>query len=143
MPAARATWADTVRSDAGYACRALRRLEHQLQRELALPRRESRADGAKGGVGGFRVRYPEIRVVQNVEELGPELQPGLFADLEVLVNRAVPLVEVGSAERIASHIAKWLAGGRSAECVAGEKSVQHGGTALADGSEPFGDVGRN
>ena len=86
--------------------------EHQLQRELALPRRERRADGTEGGIGGFRVRYPEIRVVQDVEELRPELQPGLFANLEVLVNRAIPLVEVGCAERIAADIrrmARWRA----------------------------------
>src|ERR1035438_5315114 len=61
-------------------------LEDQLQGELALSRRVGAADGPEGGTGGLGVRYPEVRVVQNVEELRPELQAGLFADPEVLVD---------------------------------------------------------
>src|SRR5664280_698948 len=79
-------------------------LENQLQRKLALPRRVAGADGPEGGAGGLRVRYPEVRVVQNVEELRPELHPGLIADAEVLVDGKVPLIEVGSTERIAADI---------------------------------------
>src|ERR1039457_4573323 len=73
-------------------------LEKQFQRELDLPRREGRTDGSKGGAGRLCVRYPKIRVVQHVEELGPELHAGFFADPEALVNGTVPLVEVGSPE---------------------------------------------
>ena len=75
-----------------------RSLEHQLQGELALPRRVGGADGPEGGTGRLSVRYPEVRVVQNVEELRPELQPRLFADAEVLVDGKIPLIEFGSTE---------------------------------------------
>jgi hypothetical protein len=71
-----------------YPCSSVARilLENQLQGELALPRRVGGAYGPEGGTGGLGVRYPEVRVVQNVEELRPELQPRLFADPEVLVD---------------------------------------------------------
>src|ERR1035441_10225033 len=108
--------------------------KNQLQRKLALPRRIARADGPEGGTGRLRVRYPEVRVVQNVEELRPELHPGLIADAEVLVDGKVPLVELGSSERIAADIAVRRAGRRRGECVTGEIGVQHGGAALARGA---------
>src|ERR1019366_7786406 len=90
-----------------YPCSSVARilLENQLQGELALPRRVGGAYGPEGGTGGLGVRYPEVRVVQNVEELRPELQPRLFADPEVLVDGKIPLIEVGSAERIPADIA--------------------------------------
>jgi hypothetical protein len=61
-------------------------LEYQLQRELALPRRVGGANGAEGGTGRLGVRYPDVRVVQNIEELRPELHPGPFSDPEILVD---------------------------------------------------------
>src|ERR1035438_6878089 len=79
-------------------------LENQLQRKLTLPRRIARADGPEGGTGRLRVRYSEIRVVQNIEELRPELHPGLISNPEVLVHGKIPLVEVRSAERIPADI---------------------------------------
>jgi|HubBroStandDraft_4_1064222.scaffolds.fasta_scaffold2345340_1 hypothetical protein len=60
--------------------------EYQLQRELALPRGVGGPNGAEGGTGRLGVGYPEVGVVQNVEELPPELEPGPFADPEVLVD---------------------------------------------------------
>src|SRR5271157_23858 len=109
-------------------------LENHLQRELDLPRREGGANGPEGGIGSLRVRYAEIRVIQEVEELRPELQVGALAKVEVLVDRKVPLVEIGCAERIAADISVGRTGGRRAECVPGEKGVQHGRAALADGA---------
>src|ERR1019366_478445 len=88
-------------------------LKNQLQRELALPRRIAGADGPEGGTGRLRVRYAEIRVVRKVEELRPELHFGPFPDAEVLVHRKVPLIEVGSAERIPAHIPVRRAGRNS------------------------------
>src|ERR1039457_7030227 len=111
--------------------------EDQLQGELDPPRGIGGADGAEGGTGGLGVRYPEIRVVRNVEELRPELQPDLFHDPEVLVDREIPLIEVGGAERISADIPVRRAGRRCSECVPGEIGIQHGGAALDDGTAGY------
>jgi hypothetical protein len=64
----------------------LRLSEHQLQSELDLPRRIRGANGSESRAGGLGVRNAEIRVIEDVKELRPELQLGLFADAEVLIG---------------------------------------------------------
>src|ERR1035438_3199580 len=105
--------------------------EYLLHLLLALQPRIASADGPEGGPGRLRVRNSKIRVVQNVEELRPELHPGLISNPEVLVHGKIPLVEVGSAERIAADIPVRRAGRRRGECVTGEIGVQHRRAALA------------
>src|ERR1019366_3072573 len=58
--------------------------ENQLQRELYLPRWIGVSNGSESRTGGLCVRYAEVRVVENVEEIRPELQLGFFEDPVVL-----------------------------------------------------------
>src|SRR5579885_1332194 len=83
-------------------------LKHELQGELNLPRRKRGSNRSKTGIGDIRRRRPEVRVVQNVEELRAELQGHSFArgDPEVLVHSHIPLPEIGAAERVAAHVAE-------------------------------------
>src|SRR5690242_2352717 len=106
------------------------RSEYQLQCELPLPGRVCRTDRAEGGARDLRVRNAEIGVVQNVEELRPELQPRPLPNVEVLVDGEIPLVELGRTKRIAPHIAERRVGRRNRECVAREIRVQHRRAAL-------------
>ena len=87
-------------------------LEQQLQSELDLPRIvgsiTSGADPAKVRVGEIartgdghdavaaEIRRVKVRVVENVEEFGPELQVDSFLDRERLKDREVQSTESGS-----------------------------------------------
>ena len=109
--------------------------EHELQGELDLPPRKrtaNRSERRGGDVGRWR---PEVRVVQDVEELRPELQRHAFArrDPETLVYPEVPLPEVQTAQSIAAEASKRRAGGRHRECSAVPVLVDHGSSAEAFG----------
>ena len=53
-------------------------LEGQFQRQLRLARRERASDGAKSAAAAVGIRRHEISMVQNVEELGAELESNVF-----------------------------------------------------------------
>src|SRR5439155_2994972 len=90
--------------------------------EHAAERRAARvdADASVGRVGGVAaIRVSEVRVVQEVEELGPELQPALSADAHVLEYRDVPVREPGGPQDVAARVAerprRWSGEGRGIE----------------------------
>src|SRR2546423_2948750 len=89
---------------------AVQELPEQLQRELDLPRRIRLLDRPeRGTVGNVRVHIrTEIRVVQDIEKLRPELQGHAFAERksEVLVDAQVPLPEARPAQRVPSQVAE-------------------------------------
>ena len=75
----------------------------------------------------------EIGLVQDVKELGAELQVEALGQMKVLIHRHVQLVEVGSAERVAAQIAERILGRRLRERVTGEIVVDElPGTLAAD-----------
>jgi hypothetical protein len=80
-------------------------LEHKLQSELHLPRRAGIAsrkarigDRAEGLASRNcdAARLSKIRVVEDVKQLGPELQAGSLGQLGVFQNREVRVGESGS-----------------------------------------------
>src|SRR5262249_15916886 len=82
-----------------------RGLEKDLERELNLSWRVRATDRAKGRIGEVRVGLTEIRAVQNVEELRPELH---FCALphwnwNGLLQRDVHLPEAGRTESISTQ----------------------------------------
>src|SRR5581483_2641663 len=60
-----------------------------------------------------------------------ELQTELLGEAEGLVDREIPLLEAGAAERVTAHVSKRSAGRRSSERVASEVVVDAGRRALA------------
>ncbi len=48
-------------------------------------------------------RIGEARVVEEIEELDPELRPEAFAPFEVLGERKIDISESGVAENVAAH----------------------------------------
>ena len=79
-------------------------LESKLQSKLNLPRRRpwvARRNAARVGVRArsaeqHAVREEKILMVENVKELGPELQPDLFRKLGVLGERDIGIEETGA-----------------------------------------------
>src|SRR5438093_4356475 len=84
--------------------------ELQLERELDLTRgRGGRCnDPARGAVLGALeknlIRVREIRVIQNIERLGAELQIHSLTDSHSLQQRGVDHEQARTAERSASHV---------------------------------------
>src|SRR2546426_4756206 len=73
-------------------------------------------DAAVGGPGGAAaVGIAQVGVVQEVEELGPELQPALAADAHVLEQRDVMVRVPGAPQDVAARIAECPRGPRG-EC---------------------------
>src|SRR5581483_1713133 len=93
-------------------------LKHELQRKLDLPRGEGGSNRAERGTGDVGRRRAEIGMVQDVEELRPELQRHAFArrNPEILVDPHIPLPEVWAAEGIPANVTKRCAGRRNREC---------------------------
>ena len=62
--------------------------EEQFQSELNLPRGKRRTNGSERRTGDVGTGPPEVGVVQEIEELRPELQGQAFAcrNLETLVD---------------------------------------------------------
>ena len=59
------------------------------------------------GLGG-----DQVGVVEEVEDLGAELQAGAFGDVRGLEEREVPVGEVGAGEGVAAEVADGAVGGR-------------------------------
>src|SRR5579859_3214426 len=53
-------------------------LKHQLQRKLDLPRRINSPNRPECRIGNIGVRPDKVRVIQNIEELRPELYSHSF-----------------------------------------------------------------
>ena len=89
--------------------------EAEFQRQLNLPGVARGRQMAEPGVSEHRSRIPilrtrlceeEIGVVENIEELSPELQIRSFSNRDKLEQREVPDAATGAGDGIASHIAK-------------------------------------
>ena len=55
---------------------------------------------------------PKVRMIQEIEELRPELQADVLMNLKCLVDGKIPLLEAGSAEGVAAQIAEGRIGRR-------------------------------
>src|SRR5262249_52336700 len=87
--------------------------EHQLQSKLDLPRRagftswEARGgDPAECRRADDVARLPEVRMVEKVEELGAELRARGLADLRILDDRKINVVEARPDDHVASQTAE-------------------------------------
>src|SRR6202035_2223083 len=69
--------------------RHLRKLEHQLQRQLKNARFSSTRDLTELPIGLRAVRRSEVNVVEDVEGLSAELDPGALGYLGVLDQRHI------------------------------------------------------
>src|ERR1700674_2206769 len=73
-------------------------LEVQLQSELHKPRIARPLDAAEvRAVGRIPIGLEELGVVERVEELSPEFQPGPLAELRDLLEADLPIVDSRSA----------------------------------------------
>src|SRR5713226_2072250 len=98
-------------------------LKDQLQAELQLPHVDSGAGAGNGSetarphdrnsvgvetiVPQSKVGVPEVRVIQEVEHLEPELEISLFSDVEVFQRREIPIED----SRTLSHVSPCVAVG--------------------------------
>src|ERR1700730_5816300 len=80
--------------------------EQELQRQLNLPGSPCRGQFARIGAIIGRARTTEIRVIDQVEELRSELNPGSLGELEVLEGREVYADVSRAAEGIAADVAE-------------------------------------
>src|ERR1700728_281745 len=64
------------------------------------------------------VRVGEIRVIENVEEFGPELRVETLGEMPVLRHREVHVAESRVREDVAAHVAKAPEGGRNHDGIA-------------------------
>src|SRR4029450_3150668 len=81
----------------------------QLESELKLTGILRRGDRTERSRAAVAVRRSEIRVVEQIERLEPELERGRPGDLKPLRSRQVHLPEVRTAHAVAAGIAEWLA----------------------------------
>ncbi len=96
-------------------------LEVQLQRQLTdarcgCPRdlAERRRSGQPGRIeAGDAARVQELRVIEQIEELSPELQIEALGDGGVFEKRKVPVVDSGAVEEAAVRIAFGTERGRT------------------------------
>ena len=84
-----------------------RRLENQLQCKLKLPRRVGGGDDAKASaVRDIRIGRLVVGLVENIESLRTEIQPGCFApQIESLVKTDICLEERIRPETVSRHVA--------------------------------------
>src|SRR5262245_45836124 len=87
--------------------------KNQFQRELYLTRRAGFTrwkacvgDTAKSRTADNVTWLAEVRVVEEVEELRPELHPHPLAHLGVLDHRKIRVIEPGADDHIAPQIAE-------------------------------------
>src|SRR5436189_522247 len=84
--------------------------EQQLQRKLDLPRCRGRRrdDAARGAVlvalENNLIRVRQIRVIQNIERLGAELQIQSLTDSQSLQERRVEHEQTRTTQRSARHV---------------------------------------
>src|SRR5436309_9583566 len=78
--------------------------ENQLEGELDLPAGQGRSEFAcAGGVEGA-IEAAEVRVVRQIEELGPELQPRAFRQREVFEYGEIHADEAGQCADVAAGV---------------------------------------
>src|SRR5262245_28593852 len=87
--------------------------KHQFHNKLDLPRRagftgwEARGGNPAECRRADNVpRLPEVRVVENVEELSPELRAQALADLRIFGNRKIHVVEARPDDHVAAKAAE-------------------------------------
>ena len=96
-----------ARAGARAGCRAEGGLEDEAQGQLDVaPVPALRGRAAEVGVGDVAVRPAQVRVVREVEELRPELDPLHPAQREVLEEGDVPLLIARVAEDVARRVAE-------------------------------------
>jgi hypothetical protein len=88
-------------------------LEHEFQCQLHDPARLCRLNHAEIRRANVVVRQAEVHIVEDVEELCPELQVHSLVDRNRLESRKIPLLKRWSAQRISPHISelprrRWL-----------------------------------
>jgi len=52
------------------------------------------------------VRIGEVRMIQNVEEFGPELEPHGFSEMEILGQREIKVPKTGVLEHVSTHVSE-------------------------------------
>ena len=52
------------------------------------------------------IRIGEVRVIENIEELGAELQAHGFSKVEVLAQREIEILEPGILKHVPSHVSE-------------------------------------
>src|SRR5260370_1172829 len=88
-------------------------LEDQLGCNLELPRREGRADLSVSAVADVGIGIVKVRLVEDVEGFGPEVEHGALAEeLEALVQAHVGLREGSTANGVARRVAEGVRAGR-------------------------------
>src|SRR5579872_1665378 len=90
------------------------RLIQQLQSELNQPRTPGRAHQAEAGVGHVSVRQSEVRVVEGVEHLGAELEPGALRHSDIFLDSDIPVGDAGAGQHVPSRVPE-VSRGRIAE----------------------------
>ena len=80
--------------------------EHQLERELNLPRLVRRRKLPEIARGPVDDRRAEIRPVQQVEEFTPELHAGPFVDSKILLQVGVELEKARAVQGVASQVSE-------------------------------------
>ena len=90
--------------------------EHQLQRELDLPRGRGRTGNLAGGIAiavvvavaleHNEIRVSEIRAIQNIERFRAELQRHALPDGNPLKQGRVDVEQARAAERTATRVAE-------------------------------------
>src|SRR3989441_2358740 len=84
--------------------------KQELQRKLDLPRRRCRIcndptrRAVLGALENDLIRVREIRVIENIERLGPELQLQSLSDSDVLEQRRINVEQARTTERSATHV---------------------------------------
>src|ERR1035438_10281315 len=123
-------------------------LKSNLESELQAQLNGARSAGAHRGVGGRNIRrgatateranrriiqaesilaavwIGEVRMVENVEELGAGLQPHRFSKVEILGQREVEIPEASVLEYIAAHVSELA-----------QRRRNHNGTAIGVAAE--------
>src|SRR5215813_4887161 len=90
------------------AFRARLVLEQELQRELNQPWRLRRLNVVEGRRTDITIRQPEVRVVQDVEKLRPELERFVLGYPDILERREIPVLEGRSDRDVSSLRAELL-----------------------------------
>src|ERR1700730_4326922 len=90
----------------------LRQLKVELQRELYFSRRLCCGDEPEIGVPHGIVHLCELRVIEQIEEFRPKLNPPLFSEQEVLLQAQVNIRETrsddGTLRRAIAETRRWL-----------------------------------
>src|SRR5262249_38378614 len=96
-------WLLMYLSIAGLRTRRIRPLPQKLQRQLNVPRvARGAADSPELRRGNPRAGEAELGMVEEVEELGAELELALLVERESFEQREIPVVDAGTGHDVAS-----------------------------------------